>query len=231
MIKKGNTSFQELRNPRSGYFRPSDMAVMLSPLPWSLRRSFARHVGLASSSVSSLRRGVNLTERYRTLENNTSKPRTHASALPEGSESAAGLQADRPVHARTSDTMADFVIPQEPQAPADDGVSSPFLSTTCISHPTVACCMSGCAVCVYDLYEEALAAYKDSVTTLRAALSARHIPEREWPAHIRTGKATPTTPMATGKSKGAVLDAFEEMERALQQKRDKRAAVEAESSS
>ena len=93
--------------------------------------------------------------------------------------------------------------------------------------------MSGCTVCVYDLYEEALAAYKDSVTTLRAALSARHIPEREWPAHIRTGRATPTmpTPTATGKSKGAVLDAFEEMERALQQKRDKRAAVEAESSS
>ena len=30
MIKKGNTSFQELRNPRSGYFRPSDMAGFLS---------------------------------------------------------------------------------------------------------------------------------------------------------------------------------------------------------
>lgn len=88
--------------------------------------------------------------------------------------------------------------------------------------------MSGCAVCVYDLYEEALAAYKDSVTTLRAALSARHIPETEWPAHIRTSKVIPT-PTTTEKSKGAVLDAFEEMERALKEKRDKRAAVEAES--
>jgi predicted DNA-binding transcriptional regulator len=88
--------------------------------------------------------------------------------------------------------------------------------------------MSGCAVCVYDLYEEALAAYKDSVTTLRAALSARQIPEAQWPAHIRTGNATHTV---TEKSKGAVLDAFEEMERALKEKRGKRAAVETESSS
>ena len=91
--------------------------------------------------------------------------------------------------------------------------------------------MSGCAVCVYDLYEEALAEYKDSVMTLRAALSARHIPETEWPAHIRTGKATHTSPTATERSKGAVLDAFEEMERALIEKRGKRAAVETESSS
>ncbi|KIJ91882.1 hypothetical protein K443DRAFT_685677 [Laccaria amethystina LaAM-08-1] len=29
------------------------------------------------------------------------------------------------------------------------------------------CCMSGCAVCVYDLYEESLASYEDSITTLR----------------------------------------------------------------
>ena len=72
-------------------------------LSWSLRRSFARHVGLASSSVSSLRRGRNLTERYRTLENNTSTPRTHASALPQVAGSAAGLQADRPVRVQTSD--------------------------------------------------------------------------------------------------------------------------------
>lgn len=85
--------------------------------------------------------------------------------------------------------------------------------------------MSGCAVCVYDLYEEELPAYKDSVTTLRAALSERQIPESEWPAHIRTGTAT------AERSRGAVLDAFEEMERALKEKRDKRAAVEAESSS
>lgn len=90
--------------------------------------------------------------------------------------------------------------------------------------------MSGCAVCVYDLYEEELPAYKDSVTTLRAALSERQIPESEWPAHIRTGTATGTATTAE-RSRGAVLDAFEEMERALKEKRDKRAAVEAESSS
>jgi len=86
-------------------------------------------------------------------------------------------------------------------------------------------------VCVYDLYEEALVEYKDSMTALRAALSARHIPETEWPAHIRTGNTNYTTPTVAEKSKGAVFDAFEEMERALKEKRDKRAAVESESSS
>lgn len=96
--------------------------------------------------------------------------------------------------------------------------------------------MSGCAVCVYDVYEEALAAYKDSVATLRVTLSARDIPETEWPAHIRsTGKGKETDgsamPTTQEKTKGVVRDAFEEMERALKEKRDKRAAVEAESSS
>lgn len=93
--------------------------------------------------------------------------------------------------------------------------------------------MSGCAVCVYDLYEEALDAYNDSVATLRAALSARHIAETQWPAHIRTATVEEThgSTTTTEKSKDAVLGAFEEMERALKEKRDKRAAVEAESSS
>jgi len=84
--------------------------------------------------------------------------------------------------------------------------------------------MSGCAVCVYDLYEESLSAYKASVQSLRSALTASSIPEDEWPAHIRT-----THMSSTGS--GAVLSAFEEMERALEEKRARRSAGEAESSS
>lgn len=89
--------------------------------------------------------------------------------------------------------------------------------------------MSGCAVCVYDLYEDALVEYKESVVTLRAALSARHIPQSEWPAHIRIRKETPMLTSTSDKSKNAVLSVFEEMERTLKGKRDRRAAVEAES--
>lgn len=96
----------------------------------------------------------------------------------------------------------------------------------------VECCMSGCAVCVYDLYEDALAAYKESVATLRADLAAQDIPETEWPAHIRTGRGDEVDKAQTEKPRGAViLDAFEEMERALKEKRERRAAVEAGSSS
>ncbi|KAF8548821.1 hypothetical protein OG21DRAFT_1398768, partial [Imleria badia] len=148
------------------------------------------------------RRGRNLTEYYRILENTTRATSEHVSVLSQGSASAVELQkSHRPRTSTPPNTIAGFVIPQEPRVPADDE-----------------CCMSGCAVCVYDLYEEALAEYKDSVMTLRAALSARRIPETEWPSHIRTIP----TPTSAEKSKGAVLDALEEMERALKEKRDKR---------
>ncbi|KAG6865378.1 hypothetical protein C0991_003081 [Blastosporella zonata] len=89
-----------------------------------------------------------------------------------------------------------FEIPKEPTPPADDE-----------------CCMSNCAVCVYDLYEEALDDYRDSVTNLRAALSARNILEKEWPKSVRS----PIT-IGSGDRKGAVLSAFEEMERTLAKK-------------
>ncbi|KAG9311585.1 hypothetical protein JVU11DRAFT_7794 [Chiua virens] len=153
----------------------------------------------ASSSVSYPRRGRNLTERYRTLEK-TGKTNRPTLLFPNG-----------PTRTTPTDTdiISGLVIPKEPLVPRDDE-----------------CCMSGCAVCVYDLYEEALGAYKESVETLRAALSARHVPEAEWPVHIRTGENGPTT--KDNKSKDAVMDAFEAMERALKVKRDRRASIEAE---
>lgn len=83
--------------------------------------------------------------------------------------------------------------------------------------------MSGCAICVYDLYEESLEAYKESIVTLRSSLSALSIPESEWPDRVRTN-----TP-ATAKRHDIVLNAFEEMERQLREKKERRAAVEAES--
>lgn len=90
--------------------------------------------------------------------------------------------------------------------------------------------MSGCAVCVYDLYEESLLEYKASVEKLRGTLAALSIPEDEWPTHIRTTRTSSTGSGTSVRQKGVVLSVFEEMERALEEKRTKRAAGEAESS-
>ncbi|KIJ15344.1 hypothetical protein PAXINDRAFT_163090 [Paxillus involutus ATCC 200175] len=204
---------------------------MLSSARCSLHRQLARHIRLTSSNAPptstdivarSKRRqqgGRNLSERYRRLENAIRGKEAllkQASALSQGPASAAELQFNKPTTSSTSkgpNIIAGFAILEEPRPPADDE-----------------CCMSGCAICVYDLYEESLAAYKESVVALRSALSAMNIPENKWPPHIRTSQTqVPSTTTHSDKTKGAVLDAFEEMERALKEKREKRAAVETES--
>ena len=87
--------------------------------------------------------------------------------------------------------------------------------------------MSGCAVCVYDLHEETLKAYKDAVLSLRNSLSALHIPMDEWPPSIRQQRSS--EPSAPDKRKEVVLNAFEEMERALELKRQSKAEAQARS--
>ncbi|KAL4250379.1 Oxidoreductase-like domain-containing protein, partial [Pleurotus pulmonarius] len=84
-----------------------------------------------------------------------------------------------------------FFVPEKPRPPEADE-----------------CCMSGCAVCVYDLYEDSLSAYKDSIAALRSSLEERGIPETEWPAPVRrTGTPVPT-------KNNVALSAFEEFEQA-----------------
>ena len=76
--------------------------------------------------------------------------------------------------------------------------------------------MSGCAVCVYDLYEESVEHYKQSISALRASLSAQNIPESEWPYRIQT--RGPLSPEGALERKNTILSAFEEMERKLEAK-------------
>jgi hypothetical protein len=75
--------------------------------------------------------------------------------------------------------------------------------------------MSGCAVCIYDLYEESLAAYKAEVNVLRKSLSSMKIPESEWPAHIRHDAVLSTETQR----KETIISAFEEMELTLASKK------------
>ena len=91
--------------------------------------------------------------------------------------------------------------------------------------------MSGCAVCVYDLHEETLKAYKEAVLSLQNSLSALHIPVDEWPSSIRRQQDSfePSTSAPDIKRKEMVLNAFEEMERALKLKRQSKAEAQARS--
>jgi hypothetical protein len=69
---------------------------------------------------------------------------------------------------------------------------------------------------VYDLYEETLEAYKEAILSLQNSLSALDIPEDEWPPSIRHQDSG--EPSTLDKRKEVILNAFEEMEKALKLK-------------
>jgi hypothetical protein len=79
--------------------------------------------------------------------------------------------------------------------------------------------MSGCAVCVHDLYQESLDDYHASVAAVRASLADMKVPEDEWPETIRPGAEKRTSLPALNLS----LSAFHEMERALEARREAQA--------
>lgn len=75
--------------------------------------------------------------------------------------------------------------------------------------------MSGCAICVYDLYEEALNDYKDKLSSLRTSLQILHITEDEWPTSIRPARNERREP-----KKSVSLSAFEQLELRLKEKQE-----------
>jgi len=89
------------------------------------------------------------------------------------------------------------------------------------------CCMGGCAVCVYDLYGDALEAYHADLLLARQKLQAAAVPEDLWPDDVL--EAGSDGKSAGKKAKDAVddeisrldvsLKAFLAMERALKKKR------------
>lgn len=76
--------------------------------------------------------------------------------------------------------------------------------------------MSGCAICVHDLYQESLDDYNASVAAVRTSLTRMKVPEDEWPETIRPGAEKRMSLLASNSS----LSAFQEMERALKARRE-----------
>lgn len=96
------------------------------------------------------------------------------------------------------ETFMGIVVPKKPEPPADNE-----------------CCMSGCAICVYDLYEDSLQTYDERVNAVQTKLRSLGVPEAEWPESIRPAKPSGGV---TGEGKGSkspVMSAFEELERKL----------------
>lgn len=75
------------------------------------------------------------------------------------------------------------------------------------------CCMSGCAICVYDLHEAALDDYRKATDDLQQKLLIRKIPESDWPKDIRISVKARLT-----KSNPSV-EAFTALEASLQIKK------------
>lgn len=46
------------------------------------------------------------------------------------------------------------------------------------------CCMSGCAVCIYDLYMEAKEGYRQSLRTALTQLEEKGVPKELWPVEV-----------------------------------------------
>ena len=91
--------------------------------------------------------------------------------------------------------------------------------------------MSGCAVCVYDLYDDALTEYRERIVALQTALRAKGVPEAEWPARI-CARAEPSSgasplvgggggasqPQTQAAQRTASMSAFEALEASLRAK-------------
>jgi hypothetical protein len=172
-----------------------------------------------SSPIKHFRRGGrNLSERFQRIEktfrttHDLSQTTTDAlrpltpvppAPLPQGS---------------TVTTFRGLVVPEVPKAPEPDGMSLTSRRRR-RSHNLVECCMSGCAVCVHDLYQEYLDDYHSSVAAVRISLTDMKVPEEEWPETIRPGSEKRMSLPASGLS----LSAFQEMERALKARREAQA--------
>ena len=83
--------------------------------------------------------------------------------------------------------------------------------------------MSGCAICVYDLYDDAMSAFQDAWAAARDELRAKGVDEISWPAELREKLSAPNSKRYQGPNLHKLVDpvkaAFEKMERELEARR------------
>jgi len=140
------------------------------------------------------RGGQNLSERFVRLEKTFQKKHDLGQTILDTSRPLTPIPPSTPQWPSNVKPFRGLVIPEVPKAPGPDE-----------------CCMSGCAVCVQDLYQESLDDYNTSVAAVRASLTDMKVPEDEWPETIRPGAE---------KASNTSLSAFREMERALKARRE-----------
>ncbi|EMD34837.1 hypothetical protein CERSUDRAFT_140517 [Gelatoporia subvermispora B] len=147
------------------------------------------------------RGGQNLSARYRRLERMLRGKEAYTQRAEDAKQTveAVARQEDGVDERGTKRTFMGFTIPEEPKPPESDE-----------------CCMSGCAICVYDLYNESLDAYTNALSSIRDALAARRVPESTWPPELHTS-GSPTLEKPTPQAE-VVLSAFEELEARLKKK-------------
>lgn len=107
-------------------------------------------------------------------------------------------------------TFKGLVIPERPKPPEEDGTFVFPINLSYLLY-SIECCMSGCAICVHDLYQESLNDYNDSISALKASLLALNVPRSEWPEEIGGEEAKEV-------QKSTSLSAFEKLEMALKEK-------------
>jgi Oxidoreductase-like protein, N-terminal len=167
------------------------------------------------------RGGRNLTERYRRLEKSLRRKENRSKVLDDIPRTSRILrnQNPQPRSAGLEELHGfHFKIPVEPKPPESDGEYQILaLSSYSFVQCGTECCMSGCAICVHDLYQDTLQAYEESLDSLRSSLTSLQIPEAEWPPSIRP----PPKDGSGARKKDVSLSAFVALERALREKRGK----------
>ncbi|KAF5393769.1 hypothetical protein D9757_000262 [Collybiopsis confluens] len=197
--------------------KPSSSWPLHSAAAYS-RALFSQHARTVLRSMStqpslslrakqlSQRGGQNLTERYVRLEKNLRGRETLEAEYDHLKLSSMAGPVPTSSATPTDSTFRGLIIPRQPKEPQSDGI---HLFCICFAsrynfRNFSECCMSGCAVCVYDLYEDSLVAYRDAVTKLQAMLNSMGVPEPEWPQDLRLKKLE--------RKKDITLTVFEQME-------------------
>jgi hypothetical protein len=174
----------------------------------------------SAESIARLKRpargGQNLTDRHRRLEKSLRGREAQLQQIEDLPGPSAGVKSQSPLKRSSLNTFRGFVVPEQPKPPSPDGTSYNFSSMVfrVLTLIRAECCMSGCAICVHDLYLDALSTYDESVLSLRSSLSALNIPESEWPSNIKSSG------VESKKRSNVNIDAFVALERALREKNE-----------